>query len=60
MFVAWRKYYDHIIKGGIVNKAFQNTPISDLDIINKHDLSTKPLSATFPHRNIPTMYWLPK
>jgi hypothetical protein len=42
------------------NKAFQNTPISDLDIINKHDLSTKPLSATFPHRNIPTMYWLPK
>jgi hypothetical protein len=25
--VAWRKYYDHIIKGGIVNKAFQNTPI---------------------------------
>ena len=58
--VAWRKYYVHILKGEIVNKAFQNTPIPDLNIINTHDFSTKPLNATFPHRNIPTMYWLPK
>ena len=40
------------------SKTFQNTPTSEIDIINKHDLLTQPLNATPPHRNIPTMYWL--
>ena len=40
-------------------KTLQNTPISEIDIINKHCLPTQPLNATSSHRNIPTMYWLP-
>jgi len=48
------------LKDEIVNsKTFQNTPISEIDITNKHGLSTQPLSATPTHWNIPTIYWLP-
>ena len=50
-----------MLRNEITNSStFQATTSTETQIIDDHIISTTELKATSNHRNVPTMYWLPK
>ena len=59
--IVWRKYYIEVLKNEITSsQTFQLTKLSELDIVNKHNLIATSLQAKPDSMTVPTMYWLPK